>query len=322
MRHRKNRIGLEQLTSGNKINITVIGFGYVGSSLSLLLLNNKHPIRLNVMETNPKSVGAFLDLAHGISLYDRKELHVNQEELFLNADFIYYAAGIPNIHGSSRLSTAKQNLALSKEIFEHRNFVKNPYIIAITNPVDIVANAVHKNSGLPSDRVFGTGTFLDSVRLAYNLSSLSGYNASDFGTMVLGEHGNSQVPIYSQSTFKGKAILKNSKFRKQDLEKAADLTKNAAFQIRETQAATSYGVSKCAEVLLDYLLGDEEHFITLSMLSNDYYRTLLSLNRNIYLSMPVRIKNGQISIIDRKDFLEQEIMAYQKSASILAEIIE
>lgn len=304
------------------INVTVIGFGYVGSSVSLLLLNSKHPIRLNVMEPDPKCVGAFLDLAHGIPLFHSKELHVNDEDLFLNADFIYYAAGIPNVHSDSRLTTAKQNIALSKEIFEHRNFVNDPYLIVITNPVDIVAHAVYQYSGLPHDHVIGTGTFLDSVRLAYYLSTLSGLNPSDFDATVLGEHGDSQVPIYSQCTLNGQPILNHPKFSKQDLEKARVLTRDAAFQIRETQEGTTYGVSKCAEVLLEYLLGDEEHSITLSMFTNDYYRSLLSLDHDIYIGVPVTIKNRQITMNDQIQFLDKELEDYQKSASILAEIIE
>ena len=97
------------------INVTVIGFGYVGSSLSLLLLNNQHSLRLNIMEPHPSFEGAFLDLSHGLPLYNEKELYRNNEELFIHADFIFYAAGIPNVHGESRLSTAKQNVQLSKE---------------------------------------------------------------------------------------------------------------------------------------------------------------------------------------------------------------
>ena len=107
------------------VNITIIGLGYVGSSLALLLLNHQHPIRLNIMEPNPECEGAYLDLAHGMPLYHDKALHKNDESLFLNADFIFYAAGIPNLHGGSRLSTAQQNIELSKNIFKTKNFCQD-----------------------------------------------------------------------------------------------------------------------------------------------------------------------------------------------------
>ena len=303
------------------INITVIGFGYVGSSLSLLLLNSKHPICLNVIDPNPMCEGAFLDLAHGMSLFKEKELHVNNEELFLNADFIYYAAGTPNLHGGSRLSRSRQNMQLSREIFEKRVFAKTPYIIVITNPVDIISQSVYQYSGLPQDHVIGIGTFLDSIRLAYYLSNLCGVRISDIEAIVVGEHGDSQVPIYSACSVDGQAIIDHSAFSKNDLEKARLLTKDAAFQIRETQEGTTYGVSKCAEILLDYLLGTEEYFLTLSMLTNEHYRSLLNLEKDIYIGLPVKIKNGKISIRNLDSFWDDELSAYRRSAGILTDII-
>lgn len=304
------------------IDVTLIGFGNVGSSLSLLLLNNKHDLRLNVMEPDEKSEGAFLDLAHGMQLYQKKELYVNDEDLFLNADFIFFTAGIPNVHGGSRLSTAKQNIQIAKNVFEHRTFVKTPYIIVITNPVDIITHAVYQYSGLPPEHVIGTGTFLDSIRLAYYLSTVSNYKANDFDAFVLGEHGSSQVPIYSLTKLKGQPILENSEFSAEDFDLAQKLTRDAAYQIRETQMGTTYGVAKCAEVLLGFLLGEGEHLLTLSMLTNEHYRLLLNLDHDIYIGLPVTIKKGKAEIYNEIVLSVEEYDAYKKSAAILADIFE
>lgn len=111
------------------INVTVIGFGNVGASLALLLLNNQHSIRLNILEPNNQREGAFLDLAHGMPLYINKELFINDDDLFLDADFIFYSAGIPNKHGGSRLSTAKENINITKSVFKNRNFTKSPTLL-------------------------------------------------------------------------------------------------------------------------------------------------------------------------------------------------
>ena len=207
------------------INVTVIGFGNVGSSLTLLLLKTQHALRLNIMEPDEQAEGAFLDLAHGMPLYQDKELNFNDEGLFLNSDFIFHTAGTPNVSGASRLSTAQQNVALTKDIFEHRNFLKDPFIIVITNPVDLVAKAVNQYSGVPSEKIIGTGTFIDSMRLAYYLSTLSNYKASDFDAFVLGEHGSSQVPVFSSTKVNGKSILDDPEFSVEDLESAALVTK-------------------------------------------------------------------------------------------------
>lgn len=304
------------------INVTIVGFGHVGSSLAVLLLNSKYQISLNIMDPNQECEGAFLDLAHSITLCRDKELHINNEKLFDSADFIYYAAGTRNVQGTSRLSIAKQNIALTEEVFKPRVFVNTPFIIVITNPVDIIAQSVYELTNLPAKHVFGTGTFLDSVRMAYYLSSISELNATDFEILVLGEHGDSQVPVYSSSKAKGLPLLNHPMFSKKELENTTVLTKKAASEIRETQEATIFGVSKCAAVLLDFFLDSEEHSLSLSMLTNKHYRSLLLLKENIYIGMPVIIKNREVLINNDLNINKGELNSYRKSAQILSENIK
>ncbi len=311
---------LEKIEHKRMINITVIGFGYVGSSLSLLLLNSKHSVRLNIMEPEPECKGALLDLMHGISLCPNKELYHNKEELFLNADFIYYAAGTPNAPDASRLSTAQENIQLSKRIFKHRHFANTPYIIVITNPVDVISQAVYRYSQLPPDRIIGTGTFLDSMRLAYYLSTSSGHQPSDFETMVLGEHGASQTPIYSMCKIKGQALLDHSTFSDADLETAYQKTRDAAQEIRQTQGGTTYGVSMCACILLDYLLDTKEHQLCLSVLTNSHYQSLLELDDALFVGLPVKIKQGAVEIRNDIHLSSKELEQFRQSAHLLASI--
>ena len=304
------------------INVTIIGFGNVGASLLLLLLNNGHAMRLNVMEPNDQREGAFLDFAHSMSLFSNKELIVNDEDLFNNSDFIFYTAGTPNVHGVSRLSIAEQNIQLTKELFEGRAFNKTPYVVAITNPVDIVSHALYQFSELPADHVIGTGTFLDSIRLAYYLSTLSDYEANDFDPYVLGEHGESQFAAYSLTKVKDTRILSCDDFDAETLIIAEKLTRNAAFQIRETQKGTTYAVSKCAEVIMNSLLDKEAHYFPLSMLTNKYFNSLLQLDHSIYISMPAKISAQGIKIVNDIQLTEAELKSYRKSAEILAAITE
>lgn len=301
------------------LNITLIGFGYVGSSIALLLLNSEHPIRLNIMDPDPSKEGALIDLAHGSQLFKGKELYINDIEQFGEADFVYYSAGASNAHGVSRLAIAEANIALVKEIFGSHSFRKTPYVIVITNPVDIVSHAIHKYSGLPSNKVIGTGTYLESIRLAYYLSELTGKEVSTIDAIVLGEHGDSQVPIYSMTKVKGSPILDLDEISSGTLDKASQLTRTAAFQIRETQIGTTYGVSMCSLSILDYIMSDATHTLPLSMLTNDYYRQLLGLQNDIYISVLVKIKNGNIESIPI-ELSDKELEMYQASAQLLAKI--
>ena len=299
------------------INVTIVGFGHVGTALALQLLNSPYPMRLNIVDPNPQCEGAFLDLIHASPLYDRKKLYLNDKGLFQQADYIYYSAGVPNKKGHSRLSAAAENIQLSRQIFENQKFTSNPYIIVITNPVDVVSHMVTKCTGLAANRVVGTGTFLDSLRLAYYLAQLTNHQQEDFDTMVLGEHGDSQVPIYSMCKFQGTPILSLPEFTEELLKEAKQLTTNAAYKIRETQVGTSYGVSKCAVAIQNYLMDVEEHSLTLSMLTDDYYRSLLGLDRDIYIGLPVIIQNGSIALRHQVDLADEEITALKHSAEII-----
>lgn len=303
------------------IDVTVIGFGSVGSALSLLLLNNKNDMRVNVLEPDPNKEGAILDLSHGMSLYPNKELHVNDYDMFANADFIYFTAGIPNLHGGSRLSTAKKNIQLTKDIFESQKFNKVPYVIVITNPVDIISFYVMKFSNLPYDHVVGTGTFLDSVRLSYYLSVLSDFKADEINAYVLGEHGDSQFATYSMTKVQDSPISELAFFSPKLLEEAESLTRNAAFQIRETQGGTLYGISKCAETILNSLLSSEVSHYPLSILTNEHYNKLLNLDKSIYISVPIQISNKGIRIDNDIHLEGAELKLYQESAKIISEVM-
>lgn len=304
-----------------QLKVSVIGFGNVGSVLSTLLLQHPHPIRLNIMEPDTQKRGAFLDIYHAIHLFSNKTLTINDENELIDADFIFYSAGVQNIHGKGRLSTIEANKKITSSIFEGLKFTKTPFIIVITNPVDIISYHVHKITQLPSDRVIGTGTFLDSSRMNYYLSLESGVPSSEIDALVLGEHGDSQVPIFSACTVNGKSILGHPSFPSAVRQKVTELTKNAAFEIRETQDGTSYGVAKCAEYLFDQLVNDLPFEGPLSVLPDNFYTSLLNLEKPIYISLPVQLTNQGVRYKHLSHFTDSELNALKESASILKQNI-
>lgn len=303
------------------VDVTVIGFGNVGSVLSVMLLNAFEEIRLNIMDPDPMREGAFLDLSHGMPLYEKRELRINDEYLFDNADFIFYTAGIPNKHGGSRLSTAKENIELTEKLFKGRSLHKEPYIIVITNPVDIVAHRVYEYTNLPKYKIVGTGTLLDSVRLSFYMSLLTDTKPQDYYSMVLGEHGDSQFAVYSQTTYKGILVREWPEFTTKILTEAEELTKDAAFQIRETQKGTTYGVAKCAVKIMDDLMSKEEHIYPLSLLTTNHFMKLLHLDLPIHISMPARVSSNGVFVLEDMEFTDEELKAYRTSARILSDII-
>lgn len=301
------------------INVTLIGFGNVGSTLATLLLHSGYPMHLNIMDPNPDRHGAFLDIFHGLHLYDSKSLTINDHAQYLKADYIFHAAGVQNVHGAGRLSTTQLNIKLTRTLFEGFEFANNPYVIVIANPVDIVSYAVSRYSSIDPSRIIGTGTYLDSIRLSYYLSTLSHYSAHQIEALVVGEHGDSMVPIYSATKVNGDPISTLTEFSEDILETASELTKTAAFQIRETQPGTRYGVSKCAERIFEHLIQSRVMTISASILIDERHCNDLELNAPLFISLPVEIvKDKKPRIIDLK-YSETEKNSLKVSAKLLAQ---
>jgi L-lactate dehydrogenase len=139
--------------------------------------------------------------------------------------------------------------------------------------------------------------------------------------MVLGEHGDSQVPIYSHTTLNEKVISEFPTFDQELLEKAKELTRTAAFQIRETQTGTTYGVAKCGLKIMQDLLGDEKHDYPISVLTNEHYINLLKIDHPIFISVPVAVSKNNMSVRNLDDFTNDELEAYRRSARVLSDII-
>lgn len=284
------------------LNISIIGLGNVGISLAQIILNDPESIHLNIMEPGDNAKGRYLDLAHSLPLLKNKNLSLNNSELLGNADFIFHTAGICNHQGQSRLEIAKENIDLSYEIFEKIQFEKKPYIINISNPVDIISYHIQQATGLDTMKVIGTGTLLDSARYAYYLAEK---NIDQ--TMVLGEHGNSQVALTS--------TLNSIPDR---IEEVIENTRYAARSIRETQDYTAYGISQSAYYIFKALLNTENSIMALSVQINDHYKKLLNMDQDINLGLPCSVSKKGITILELK-LHQEEIKALTESAKIIKE---
>eukprot|EP00353_Schmidingerella_taraikaensis_P012133 CAMPEP_0185591066 /NCGR_PEP_ID=MMETSP0434-20130131/63251_1 /TAXON_ID=626734 ORGANISM="Favella taraikaensis, Strain Fe Narragansett Bay" /NCGR_SAMPLE_ID=MMETSP0434 /ASSEMBLY_ACC=CAM_ASM_000379 /LENGTH=196 /DNA_ID=CAMNT_0028215799 /DNA_START=293 /DNA_END=880 /DNA_ORIENTATION=+ len=194
------------------IVITVIGYGNVGRVLTDLLLGTQLNMELNIMDPADSLTGAFLDLKHASRLQPKKRFHFNEEDVFKRSDYVFFTAGIPSKHGTSRFTTVKDNLQLVHDIFGGKQLRSDMRIIAITNPVDVITASIISVTNLPKEQVVGTGTYLDSMRFTYHLAELAQVDIQQVDALILGEHGESCAPIVSQSTYAGSPLLDNGVF--------------------------------------------------------------------------------------------------------------
>ena len=302
------------------LHITVIGLGRVGSSLAnLFLAHPGHRLVINIMDPGDWVVGAWLDTAHAAAAFPQHEVFLNSVELFNQADFVFYTAGANSKHGSSRNSVAEENIRLTRQIFSGTNFQKLPYVICITNPVDHISWHAWKASGLPVEQVIGTGTLLDSQRLGFFLAREFKVPVPQVNSWVLGEHGEDMVAIFSRTTLAGRPLLDQVDDEVQ-LARVFESTQGAAFEIRETQPATRWGVSASAYRIFQGLISEEPIRVPVSVKPDAHYVELLG-HANLFISLPVELSRAGVRQIEDFEMNADEWRSLRKAASVLAEFI-
>lgn len=300
------------------ITVSVVGYGTVGRTLSLLLLGSRYRMRLNILDPNPDKKGVFLDLKHGARMHPRKALLFNDQKALSDSDYIFFTAGKPTKHGASRLTTADVNIHIVEKVLGNIPLKRSTRIIAISNPVDLITQAVLHVTGLPKTQVVGTGTLLDSARFSFHLADLLGVDVNRVNGWVLGEHGESQVAALSMSTVDDVPIEMVSVFDERMAEMAMNSTRNAAFEIRKTEAGTSMAISQCAMLILRFFEAGTSPVIPLSVSLDTAYLEKLGLEGPMCLSVPARITRQGVELAEMPDLTEEEWSLMKTSARALA----
>lgn len=243
----------------NNCLITVVGLGNVGRTLvSLLLQNKENDFTINILDPSESVQGSFLDLSQASILTDHK-LVLNDFNLFENSSFVFHTAGATVKAGQTRNEIVKESLNLTEKIFSDRVFKNEPYIIVVANPVDVVANYLYSVLKVKCKQILSPGTLLDTARLNYYANSKKG--------IVIGEHGESMVPVMQGNLVKG------------DLR---EKTINAAREIKQTQGATFYGVAQCCVKILEVIKANNGSInIPLSIFNSEsqvFFSTLTQFN--------------------------------------------
>ncbi len=292
--------------------LSIVGFGNIGKAVCAQLLSRNEAFVINIMDPNPNVAGAVLDFQHGAQLYPQHQLRLNDFEEFNQSHFIFHCAGAAVPKGKSRLDTCQESIYMTEAIFKDYQPKVEPYIIVVSNPVDIIAYITLKITGLPAKNIVGTGTFLDAIRMNYSIKKRLGSN-NLVDAILLGEHGNSVFVSELLSKINGEPL--HSKFNATEIESILYEVKQAAGEIKNTQAATIYGVTYCAMRLFEALASEQEHFYPVStQVPAELLERLQS--KDIYLSFYSRICRKGVFPVE-SELTNKEIEGFQKAASEL-----
>lgn len=299
----------------SELKITIIGCGNVGNAVATIILNKfQTPIKLNIMEPSDHQNGRILEIHHMAALHGIHHVTVNDSAAFANADFIFHTAGKCMQQDQTRLDVAEGNWKLTRQIFESISFKSSPTIIVLTNPVDVITFKTQELTSLPKNQVIGTGTLLDSARFSANLVR---HAVTDdyIPALVVGEHGDSMVPLFSLLDEQTKAFL-----NKGDLKECiANETIFAAKEIKRTQDYTSTGVASVAVFILEEILNMSESLrnLPISCVTDSELQAHLGLSEPIAISWFYNLQNGAKSCY-HISLSDEELTNFKRSAQILA----
>ncbi|RLL91439.1 lactate dehydrogenase, partial [Mesotoga sp. HF07.pep.5.2.highcov] len=181
------------------MKVTIVGAGMVGSSIAYASMIKGVAREIALVDINRElAKGQAMDLSHGNAYVRPMRIHGGDYDVSSDSDVVVITAGRPQKGGESRLQLLKDNARIVKEaVAKSLSYSKEPVFIIVTNPVDVLTWVAWKASGLPRNRIVGSGTTLDTARLRQSIADHCQLDPRNVHAYVLGEHGDSEIVNWS-----------------------------------------------------------------------------------------------------------------------------
>lgn len=246
------------------MQIGIIGTGWVGTSIAMSVLHQGVASELLLNDLRGEvAEGEAMDLSHGGPFLPRVTVRACAIHEMRAADAIVIAAGRNGGPGESRLDLLKDNAAMVRALGAELRGCRG-LLVMVTNPVDLLTRLLREATGHPSERVIGTGTLLDTARLRHVLGRELGVSPRSVHAYVVGEHGDSQVPVFSSARVGGIALREAPGWSAERERAIAERVRCAAGEIIRRKGATNHAIGLATSHLLKWAMSDERRIITVS----------------------------------------------------------
>lgn len=301
------------------VRVSIVGAGNVGATFAYTLLLSGLASEIVIIDANKKKAeGEAMDLNHAVPLIQPGRVWVGDYADCAGSVVTVITAGAAQKPGETRLDLAARNADIFREIVP-QVVENNPegIILVATNPVDVLSYATWKISGLPKERVLGSGTILDTARFRFMLSQHFGVDPRSVHAYIIGEHGDSEVPVWSIANIAG---MRFPVFCEQmgvgcdseHLNRIFEQTRDAAYQIIERKGATYYAVATGILRIVEAILRDQGTVLSVSSYIDNYYGI-----SDVFLSLPTVIDRAGVERILRLKLDEKEEEGLRNSAQVL-----
>lgn len=298
-------------------SIGIIGMGWVGSSVAISVLNLGLCRNLLLNDARPGiAEGEAMDLNHGSSFFPSADVRAARIEEMHGCAAIAISAGRGGKPGETRLDLLRENIEIAKDISARLKGYEGILII-VSNPVDVLTYYYQKYTGLPAGRVIGTGTFLDTVRLRESISSKLGIEPKGIHAFVIGEHGDSEVVLWSKATAGGQNIREWPNWQASYEHEIAEEVRTAAYEIIKRKGCTNHAIGLVTATLLKWILRGGRRVVTLSTVINGPFGL-----SDVAISLPSLISENGVESIMPIHITDYEQEGLLKSAAVIRDAID
>lgn len=303
--------------------VAIVGTGQVGSTFAFaLMISGLATSIVLIDQATERAEGHVMDLNHGLSFVQPSTIYVGDYSDCKDASIVVLTAGASQKPGETRLDLVRRNAEIFKNIIPQIAKYNPRILLIVSNPVDVLTYVALKVSGYPMNRVIGSGTALDTARFRYLLSRRFGVDPRNVHAYIIGEHGDSEVPVWSQVNIGGVSFGEYSGVCQKDCpqderEDIFNQVKNAAYEIIKKKGATSFAIGLALVRIVGSILRNENSVLTVSTLVDSYYGV-----SDVCLSVPVILSQHGVSKVLTIGLDPSEINKLQASANVLKDVIK
>ncbi len=295
--------------------VMIVGTGNVGASIAFAALNQRTAINEIILTdiVAEDAEGEAMDLRDALAVAPSYvKISNGTYKDAKDCDVVVITAGIPQKPGESRMDLLDKNVKIFKDmIAEIMASGFDGIFLIVSNPMDVLTYFTLKFSGLPSEKVIGSGTLLDSARLKERTASYLNINPKSVHAYQVGEHGDTELTLWSLADVGGQKV--EELLPEEDRNNISEFVKNEAYEIINRKGATYYGIATCVLQILNSILNDELRILPVSSFD--------SFSGTCFGWPSVVGREGVVRRLDLK-ISEKEGMELQKSINALNKAIK
>ncbi|MGW9585897.1 L-lactate dehydrogenase [Microbacterium sp. NPDC055455] len=305
--------------------VTIVGAGSVGSSAAYAALIRGSARHVALYDIATEKVEAeVLDLAHGTQFTGSSDI-VGGSDLSVveGSHVVVITAGAKQHPGQTRIELAGVNAGIMQKMMPQLlDAAPNAIYVIVTNPCDVLTVLAQEDTGLPPERIFASGTVLDTSRLRWKLAERAGVSTSSVHAYIVGEHGDTEFPLWSKATIGTVPILdwvtpRGDRMTVEELDRIAVDVRDAAYKVIQGKGATNYAIGLSSARIIEAILNDERAVMPVSTVLSRFHGV-----DGVALSVPSVVSaTGAVPIRETR-FDDRELELFHASADALKKVAD